>query len=61
MTNPPTLLLAIEKLTRHMIPEDVDAPLGKWVKRILPKLKEWVFWFQETQINESGFPMWKGR
>nr|AIG56123.1 secreted protein [Achlya hypogyna] len=53
--NPPTLLLAVEKLARL----EVAAP---WLREAWPKLVRWFEWFQKTQSGSKPHSFrWRGR
>ncbi|KAG7384819.1 hypothetical protein PHYPSEUDO_002205 [Phytophthora pseudosyringae] len=60
--NPPTLLLALEKMMQWHQNADSDKELKEFVRTIFPFLKRWYSWFLKTQYgpHDASF-RWRGR
>ncbi|POM79012.1 Mannosyl-oligosaccharide glucosidase [Phytophthora palmivora] len=60
--NPPTLLLALEKMLQWHQNADSDKKLQEFVRTIFPFLKRWYSWFLKTQHgpHDASF-RWRGR
>ncbi|KAL4168811.1 hypothetical protein KRP22_012202 [Phytophthora ramorum] len=60
--NPPTLLLALEKMIAWHQDADSDQELQQFVRTIFPFLKRWYSWFLKTQYGpRSASFRWRGR
>ncbi|KAL4150980.1 hypothetical protein PRNP1_010366 [Phytophthora ramorum] len=60
--NPPTLLLALEKMIAWHQNADSDQELQQFVRTIFPFLKRWYSWFLKTQHGpRSASFRWRGR
>ncbi|KAI9981778.1 hypothetical protein PInf_009548 [Phytophthora infestans] len=60
--NPPTLLLALEKMMQWHKAADSDEDLKAFVRTVFPFLKRWYSWFLKTQYgpHDASF-RWRGR
>ncbi|KAG3116081.1 Mannosyl-oligosaccharide glucosidase [Phytophthora idaei] len=60
--NPPTLLLALQKMMQWHENADSDQELKTFVRTIFPFLKRWYSWFLKTQYgpHDASF-RWRGR
>ncbi|KAG1697940.1 hypothetical protein DVH05_015424 [Phytophthora capsici] len=60
--NPPTLLLALEKMLQWHQNADTDQEMKEFVRTIFPFLKRWYSWFLKTQYgpHDASF-RWRGR
>ncbi|GMF36493.1 unnamed protein product [Phytophthora fragariaefolia] len=60
--NPPTLLLALEKMMQWHKNADSDKELQNYVSTIFPFLKRWYSWFLKTQYGPHNASFrWRGR
>ncbi|GMF14784.1 unnamed protein product [Phytophthora lilii] len=60
--NPPTLLLALEKMLQWHKNADSDKELHEYVRTIFPFLKRWYGWFLKTQYGpQTASFRWRGR
>ena len=59
--NPPTLILPLQRLIRHMLKGDIERDEA-FLKAVLPRLKSWFQWYNTTQLGSKPFTYrWKGR
>jgi mannosyl-oligosaccharide glucosidase len=60
--NPPTLLLALEKMLQWHENAESDRKLQQFVRSIFPFLKRWYGWFLRTQYGPQDLSFrWRGR
>ncbi|CAH0477941.1 unnamed protein product [Peronospora belbahrii] len=60
--NPPTLLLALEKMMHWHQNADTDKELQEFMQTIFPSLKHWYNWFLKTQYGPHSTSFrWRGR
>ncbi|CAH0487051.1 unnamed protein product [Peronospora farinosa] len=60
--NPPTLLLALEKMMQWHQNADTDKELQEYMRTIFPFLKRWYSWFLKTQYGPHSTSFrWRGR
>uniref|UniRef100_A0AAV1V5C8 Mannosyl-oligosaccharide glucosidase n=1 Tax=Peronospora matthiolae TaxID=2874970 RepID=A0AAV1V5C8_9STRA len=60
--NPPTLLLAVEKMVQRRSNATLDNELQEFVRTMFPFLKRWYNWFLATQYGpHSDSFRWRGR
>ena len=60
--NPPTLLLALEKMVQRHENAGTDKELQEFIRTIFPFLKRWYSWFLKTQYGpHSASFRWRGR
>ncbi|KAJ8576897.1 hypothetical protein ON010_g2306 [Phytophthora cinnamomi] len=60
--NPPTLLIALEKMMQWHKNADSDKDLQEFVRTIFPFLKRWYSWFLKTQYGpHTASFRWRGR